>query len=422
MSVIISLVILIVGGPVLAFPELLPEAWRNHIAIGVTVAALASAVITLRPIRSLRIPLMLFAGAVALSAVLHANGAHAGLRHVTGIGLGVLTMAVIGTGASVESRLRWASVAVGVGGLGLVMVGLGSTYFGWDGQKLVLGSTSEQQKLLYPWLPQTQLPLPGLEQDGGWINSNALGGTALMVLPFMMGLVGAALRDRRWPRIAELMIGGLGVLISASAIWMSRSRTALLASVLLSLIVAVQWRSARRAVAAALLVGIVVFGFAINARRQAAPGIFESGVASTLDNLRTRVSYWNLAADTIATAPLLGIGVSNFHEGPPAGDGKRPYVAHAHNIFLQVALDVGLLGLTGYVWLFGWVATRGRMRAPAYGRRIAAGAALSIVAAHLFGLTDAIALGAKVGLFQWLCAGVLIAGHQQSTAVTDAEP
>ena len=47
------------------------------------------------------------------------------------------------------------------------------------------------------------------------------------------------------------------------------------------------------------------------------------------------------------------------------------------------------------------------------GRLMAAGAALSLVAVHLFGLTDAIALGAKVGLFQWLCAGILIAEWSQ---------
>jgi hypothetical protein len=41
----------------------------------------------------------------------------------------------------------------------------------------------------------------------------------------------------------------------------------------------------------------------------------------------------------------------------------------------------------------------------ALARHVAAGAGLSIVGIHFFGLADAVALGAKVGLFQWISPG-----------------
>jgi hypothetical protein len=41
--------------------------------------------------------------------------------------------------------------------------------------------------------------------------------------------------------------------------------------------------------------------------------------------------------------------------------------------------------------------------------RIAAGAGFALVAVHLFGVGDAVALGAKVGAFQWFCAGLVLA-------------
>jgi hypothetical protein len=40
--------------------------------------------------------------------------------------------------------------------------------------------------------------------------------------------------------------------------------------------------------------------------------------------------------------------------------------------------------------------------------------ALSLVAVHCFGLTDAIALGAKVGVVQWYAAGLILATDRLS--------
>ena len=419
MPLIISLVILVVGGPFMAFPELVPESWRHAVILFATVSALGSAVWTMQPFVGLRWPVALLAATLALNAVLHADAAVVSLRHSSGVALGMLTMAVLAIGANSELRVRLACVAIGIGGLVLVLAGAGSTYFGWDGQKLVVGSTSEQQKLLYPWLPQAQLPLPGLEPEGGWINANALGGTALMVLPFLAGLAAAATRLSGSSRVIGLTIGIPGTILSLSAIWMSRSRTALLGTVILIVLVAIGWRAIRRYVVVMLIIAAMAFAVGWNARRQAAPEIFDAGLTSTINNLETRASYWRLALTTIGTSPLIGIGVSRFHGGPPGENGERAYIAHAHNIFLQVLLDVGLIGLTGYLWIFGWCAGSARRPSPTAAGLVAAGAAFSLIAVHLFGLTDAIALGAKVGLFQWMCAGLVIALSHRTGQAAD---
>lgn len=421
MPLLISLAILVVGGPVLALPDLLPDAWRTGATIVLSVAALLSATWTMQAVEPLRWPVGIFAGALVLNALLHLDAPMVSLRHTSGATLGLLAMAVIGTGAQTESRLRVAGSLVGIGGLVLMLGGLGSTYFGWDGQKLVLGSTSEQQQLLYPWLPQTQLPLPGLEREEGWVNANALGGTALMVLPLLVGLACAAARLTGWGRVAGLCLAVPGTFLALSALWMSRSRTALLGAVILAVILAVRWKAARRAIVTLVLLGVVVVGVSLSQRRQSAPGLFNAGITSTISNLETRASYWQLAVATIARHPVLGVGVSQFHEGPADAIGQRPYIAHAHNIFLQVALDVGLLGLAGYLWLFGWCVSRGWRATPTAAGALAAGATLSLVAVHLFGLTDAIALGAKVGLFQWLCAGIVIAEWSSRSSLLSSQ-
>ena len=95
---------------------------------------------------------------------------------------------------------------------------------------------------------------------------------------------------------------------------------------------------------------------------------------------------------------------------PPAD--VRPYdVSHAHNVFLQTGLDVGLIGLCAYVWILAFLFVRADQasRGPSgLARGAAVGSALSLAAVHLFGLADAVPLGAKIGTFQWLAAGLAL--------------
>lgn len=97
-------------------------------------------------------------------------------------------------------------------------------------------------------------------------------------------------------------------------------------------------------------------------------------------------------------------------------------IAHAHNIFLQTALDVGLPGLIVYLALlllaFGlagrWRGVMGTLRP------FALGLLAGFAALHIYGLTDALALGSKTGLSFWVALGLLTAMHQivRQTAVT----
>lgn len=422
MPLLTALGLLVVAGPCLAFPDLLPTPWRSLVTVALATIGTGVAAWTLRPILPMRLPVLLFAGVVILNAILHVDAPLVSLRHSGGIALGMLTMAVLAASGRSSTSFHIAAIATALTGLAMVLAGVRSTYFGWDGQKLVLGSVLEHQTLLYPWLPQAPLSLPGLERGGGWVNANALGGTALMVLPYMVGLAVASFRLSRLGHLSGLALGLTGTLVSLSAIWMSRSRTALLATVIVTMLVALTWRSARRPVAILLVAGAVLFAVNMQMRRVAAPRIFQAGVESTLSNLQARVTYWHLAATTIAANPVIGIGVSRFHAGPPGVDGSRPHVAHAHNVFLQVALDVGLVGLVAYLWLFGWTVVQTRHVPTTFADWIVAGATLSIVSVHVFGLTDAVALGAKVGLFQWLCAGIVMTSWSRSIGSQERHP
>ena len=86
----------------------------------------------------------------------------------------------------------------------------------------------------------------------------------------------------------------------------------------------------------------------------------------------------------------------------------NPDIAHAHNLFLQVALDTGLPGLCAYVSLL-LIAIRvcwQRQRGPGADAALARGTLAALIAVHVFGLADAIAPGAKPGLLYWWLLGL----------------
>jgi putative inorganic carbon (HCO3(-)) transporter len=122
------------------------------------------------------------------------------------------------------------------------------------------------------------------------------------------------------------------------------------------------------------------------------------------------MEVWSRALYAIQDFPFTGTGMNNFRRIMPvlypAFLVSPDYdIGHAHNHLLQVALDLGLPGLVAYaaIWLitvtmlFGmWQRSRARIT-----RAMAAGLGAGLVAFFVYGMTDAIALGAKPGVIFW---------------------
>jgi len=90
-------------------------------------------------------------------------------------------------------------------------------------------------------------------------------------------------------------------------------------------------------------------------------------------------------------------------------------IAHAHNIFLQTALDVGLPGLVAYLVLLivaGVVCWQCARQGHGLVRWMALGLAAGLVGLHVYGLADAVALGAKPGVAFWMALGLIAAMPQ----------
>jgi putative inorganic carbon (HCO3(-)) transporter len=128
-----------------------------------------------------------------------------------------------------------------------------------------------------------------------------------------------------------------------------------------------------------------------------------------------RVEMWRAGATMLRASGWRGVGIGQFRRlsGGIRMSGAAPFFPpHVHNIFLQTALDLGLFGLVFYLGLTVVILRTAFRTAQTWdGPRafLAAGSGLSLVAVHVFGMTDAIALGAKVGIFQWAAAGLIVA-------------
>ena len=101
-------------------------------------------------------------------------------------------------------------------------------------------------------------------------------------------------------------------------------------------------------------------------------------------------------------------------------------VAHAHNHLLQAALDLGMPGLISYlsIWLVVaalLVRVHRRGKEPIY-RSMAEGLGAGLIAHFIFSMTDAIPLGAKVGVPFWPALALAVSLHQVALAADMESP
>lgn len=386
---------LVVVTPVLILPELLWQGGDWFVA----AVALMSIVLALRLLAQ-RDMLPIFAGVFALSTMAawaRAAPHESALTHFAGIALGLLAMATLAAWCRTQGRLALACSGFLLIGIVVLTAGIQST-----------SVPAPTKYLSVEYLPRNPLSLPGLE-SGGLINPNALGATALMILPVAVSLALLAGRRVR-AQLALRLLASLAALCAGAVALVTQSRSVWIAIWLLVVLAVLRLGRPRKIVM--LLVAVVPIGVTLWVRLRLDPTI-----ATVAERISARSTLWRHGLEVLSTAPWFGIGLNEFRHVLFLRTADPERLPHAHNILLQTALDVGLVGLVGYLGVMVWLVIRADATArtggpPTLVRRVAAGAGLSIVGIHVFGLADAVALGAKVGLFQWLCGGMIIAAWQ----------
>lgn len=290
--------------------------------------------------------------------------------------------------------------------LTLLVAGAGLVGTDWVADKA-------QLRGIYERLPRLVSSVP--RSSGGGIHPNELGGALATLLPFVISCLLASARWKPAPLARWTARTGLAtiVLIAGAAMVLAQSRSALggLMAGLFLMGVLLDRRVAWALPVAAAAVGLQLWQGYVPLAVNSPPG-----VGASL-SLPSRLEIWGHSLYAIADFPVTGIGLGTFQRVVPllypfrSIDPGVP-LSHAHNIFLQVALDLGVIGFSAYLVLLvqvGLMLRRlaGRLARPE--RLLVSGLAAGLAALHVYGLTDAIAPGAKPGVAFWFMIGMVAA-------------
>lgn len=231
--------------------------------------------------------------------------------------------------------------------------------------------------------------IPNLASDA--VHPNVLGGALLLFAPLSAAIFLWGDPERRWMR----WLGGLALAWMAGVMVLSQSRGALLglSAAVLALVV-LRWRWGWLILlAAGLGAGWLVSEVGSHSM---ADLLFGSGV---FGGFRGRVEIWGRGIFMLQDFPFTGIGMGLF---PVVVERIYPFfspsdvaVLHAHNLFVQVGVDLGLPGLVAWLAVFLLVAWSGGRLYRGGGRYAGIGAGILAVqlALAVHGLFDAVTWG-----------------------------
>jgi len=143
--------------------------------------------------------------------------------------------------------------------------------------------------------------------------------------------------------------------------------------------------------------------------------------SDAIGGLEGRLEIWSRAIYMIQDFPFTGIGMGSFGE---VADTLYPFFSysagtleHAHNLFLQIAVALGIPGLIGWLIVLGsvgaisWSLYRfGRENNERLAAGLGAGFLCSQLALIVHGMTDAVTWGmVRPAPFVWVIWGLAVA-------------
>lgn len=306
--------------------------------------------------------------------------------------------------------------------LGLAIIAVGAVAAQWADKVAALSALTRL-------IPRLIGSLPDLHAAG--VHPNQIAGVLTLYLPLSVALVGGwrslrgTLASCKFLFVGcvafSVFVAGVLLLTQSRSGWMGGAVGLLALGALGGLNSRRRWLRALGVALPLLLCAVVVgtvfyvgperVGEVLYGAESGAP--VEAVVGSV--SMAGRVEVWNRALYAIQDFPFTGCGLGTFRRVVPVLyplflAGPDFDIAHAHNIFLQTALDLGLPGLIAYLALLmvaGVSCWRWARRGGPLVRTAALGLAAGLVGLHVFGLTDALALGSKPGVAFWLALGLV---------------
>ncbi len=364
------------------------------------------------------------------------------LPKITGILLGVcIFFAVVREGVSprgwVLSLLTFLGIGLGVATLGV----LGTSWF------------TNKISLFDPIIDRLPRLITGLQGAESGFHPNEVAGALIWVVPPIMAvsiillfhnpkITNEGSSGKKWlKRFRDMGLAIICVAVTffiAAVFLICESRggyigLAITLIVLFPIALPSKWRwySLGIVVLCAIILGILLASHWEAVRIWVTGSNLVDDPALSLNSLASRVEVWSRAIYGIQDFPFTGMGMNTFRKVMPVlyplfNISPEFDIGHAHNEFLQAALDLGIPGLIAFLalyigsfWMLAviWktshhpaLGTESRARVT---RFLALGLGGGLLAHLLYGLTDAVALGAKPGILFWMLLGLITALYKQ---------
>jgi putative inorganic carbon (HCO3(-)) transporter len=241
------------------------------------------------------------------------------------------------------------------------------------------------------------------------VQPNYIAGTVVLFFPLSLSLLLFC------PRMVSRFVSGSIFLVLGGTLVLTQSRSALSGAVLALLLLAV-WRSRWFLLGIPALAGA---GWVLVQR----VGIEElmgplTVMGAAVNSLQGRLELWQRAIYIMQDFPYTGISLNTFDLVvdvlyPLFLIGPDVQVFHAHNLYLQIGVELGIPGLVAFCGLLTafslttWEVLQGSQHKPNR-QALAMGLFCGVVAYLVYSLTDTITLGEKAGAILWTMLALMV--------------
>lgn len=284
------------------------------------------------------------------------------------------------------------------------------------------------EPFIVDWQGSSKFPIIPLHLYAGFtrvvadgVNPNVMAGALVILLPlplssllFASGLPSVHALRAAWHWIGVVGLPVLVLFVAVPMLILTQSRGAFVAFAASVALLSVL--RSRKSLVPLLAIGLGVVVFWIVQPAALTAFVTTLAASSTITGLDSRIEIWSRAWYMVQDFAFTGIGMGSFERVTemlyPLFITPRS-VPHAHNLFLQVAVDLGVPGLIAWLGILvtvivsSWRAYRSPN--PTL-RALGAGLLASQVALCVHGLTDAVTWGmVRSAPLVWAAWGVAIA-------------